>query len=47
MLMDDINNECKPAKPISMINIHGMRDDVVPYTGNETYRKIADVVNFG
>ena len=47
MLMEDINNECKPAKPISMINIHGMRDDVVPYTGNETgYRKIADVVNF-
>jgi len=47
MLMEDINKECKPNKPISMINIHGLRDTVVPYSGNNTgYNKIIDVINF-
>ena len=47
MLMNDINNECKPTKPISMISIHGIQDEVVPYQGNEFgYQKITDVVNF-
>ena len=47
MLMEDINKECKPNKPISMINIHGLRDIVVPYSGNNTgYNKIIDVINF-
>jgi polyhydroxybutyrate depolymerase len=31
-----LNNPCDPAQPVSILHIHGMTDNSVPYSGNTT-----------
>jgi len=37
---------CELSHPISVISIHGTRDDTIPYDGNGDYRSALDVVDY-
>ena len=39
-------DDCTPSKPISVLQIHGLQDVVVPYIGNSGSKSIPDVVDF-
>ena len=39
-------NDCNPSKPISILQIHGLQDFTVPYTGAPFSKTIPDVIDF-
>ena len=39
-------NSCEPDRPISIMQIHGSQDEVVPYRGNQTMKPIDEVMNY-
>jgi len=45
-MTNDVYNDCEPSRPIPVLQIHGLRDAVVPYLGNEGSKKIEDVIEF-
>ena len=45
-MTDDVYNDCEPSRPIPVLQIHGLRDAIVPYSGNEGSKKIEDVMGF-
>ena len=45
-MTNDTYDECSPARPISVMQVHGLQDSVVPYDGNEGSKSIIDVMGF-
>lgn len=45
-MLEGTPEDCSPAHPTAMINLHGTSDDVVPYNGSGAYTPIADVMNY-
>ncbi|MAI41681.1 MAG: hypothetical protein CMP95_04410 [Gammaproteobacteria bacterium] len=39
-------NSCEPDRPISIMQIHGSHDEVVPYLGNQTMKSIDEVMDY-
>ena len=39
-------DDCNPSKPISVLQIHGLQDVVVPYIGSSGSKSIPDVIDF-
>lgn len=45
-MINDLSEENRIIAPLPMINIHGINDYTVPYSGSTEYNSIRDVVNF-
>ena len=45
MTPDNFDN-CTPSNPISVLQIHGLQDLIVPYIGNSGSKSIPDVIDF-
>ncbi len=45
-MLEETFNECTPAHPTAMINIHGTADATVPYDGGFGLTPIEDVLNY-
>ena len=45
-MMSETYDKCKPSHPTPMINIHGVKDLIVPYDSNEGTKSIKDVVEY-
>ena len=41
-----LGTNCNPSRPVSMINLHGTSDVVVPYNGNQGYSPIPEVLTY-
>ena len=45
-MTNDTYNECATTRPVPVLQIHGLRDVIVPYIGNEGSKSISDVMEF-
>ena len=45
-MTNDTYDECSPSRPVPVLQIHGLIDLVVPYSGNSFSKSIPDVIDY-